>query len=203
MQGSVTVFRSIGDLVFDATFEESHTSELEVTDNPTETGVVVSDHAFMKPLRVSVTAGVSDVLLPSGNPDYGGGEGRSQTAFELLSALQKEAEPFDVQTGLRVYENMVCTSIRTSQNKDSSGIFYFQAELREVLIVSTESASYPPVKAGATQQQASKPVNKGEQQGKQVGSSQGKNPNNGTGASQSSSSRAAGSALHAITGGIK
>lgn len=166
MSEQVTVFRSIGDLVFDATFVEDHTSELEVTDNPIETGALVSDHAFMKPLRLTITAGVSEVLLPSGNPDYGDGAERPTTAYELFSALQQEREPFDVQTGLRIYENMMCINFQSRQDKDTAGIFYFTAQLREVLIVDTETTTYPPRKAGATAQQASKPKSKGEQQGK-------------------------------------
>lgn len=162
----VTVFRSIADLVFDATFVEDHTSELEVTDNPIETGALVSDHAFMKPLRLSITAGVSAVLLPSGNPDFGTGEERPTTAYELFSELQKEREPFDVQTGLRIYENMMCINFQARQDKDTAGIFYFTAQLREVLIVDTETTTYPPRKAGATAQQANKTKAKGEQQGK-------------------------------------
>ncbi|MDQ7745451.1 phage baseplate protein [Hydrogenophaga pseudoflava] len=176
----VTVFRAIGEMEFDATFMEDHTSDLEVTDNPIETGALVSDHAFMRPLRVEITAGVSDILTPSGNPAYGGGSGRAQTAYQLLTELQKSAEPFIVQTGLKVYENMVCESIRTAQDATSAHILYFVASLREVLIVETESTTYPPRAAGATTQQASKQVNRGETQGKQVGSSEGQNPNNGT-----------------------
>ena len=53
----------MGSFVFDAVFEETHEADLEVTDNPVETGVVVSDHAFMKPLRVKISAGVSDTPL--------------------------------------------------------------------------------------------------------------------------------------------
>lgn len=166
MSEQISIFRSIGDLVFDATFSEAHTSELEVTDNPTETGVLISDHAFMKPLKLTITAGVSSVLLPSGNPAYGDGDERPTTAYELLCDLQREAEPFDVQTGLRVYENMVCLSINTQQDKDSAGIFYFVASLREVIIVDTETVSYPPRKAGPTQEQAGKTKEKGEKQGK-------------------------------------
>lgn len=193
----VKIFRSIGDLVFDATFVEDHNSDLEVTDNPIETGALVSDHAFMKPLRLSITAGVSEVLLPSGNPDFGNNTERPTTAYELLSELQKEREPFDVQTGLRVYENMMCINFSASQNKDSSGIFYFTAQLREVLIVNTETTTYPPRKAGATHQQASKVKNRGEQQGK----TDAKTGNSGT--QNGAASKQARSALHAVTGGVK
>lgn len=168
-QQQVAIIRSMGGLVFDAVFEETHEAELEVTDNPVETGVVVSDHAYMKPLRVSLSAGVTDTpLAVSTNDTFASDAGRSRRAFELLTELQKKAEPFDLQTGLKLYQNMVCTSIRTSQDKDSSGALLFTAELREVIIVYTQVVNYPPRKAGATKRQAGAKKDKGEQQGKEV-----------------------------------
>lgn len=168
-QQQVAIIRSMGGLVFDAVFEETHEADLEVTDNPVETGVVVSDHAFMKPLRVKISAGVSDTPLAAVTDDpFASDAGRSRRAFELLTELQKRAEPFDLQTGLKLYENMVCTSIRTSQDKDLSGALLFTAELREVIIVYTQVVTYPPRKPGATKRQAGPKKDKGEQQGKEV-----------------------------------
>ena len=168
-QQQVAIIRSMGGLVFDAVFEETHEADLEVTDNPVETGVVVSDHAFMKPLRVKISAGVSDTPLAAITDDpFASDAGRSRRAFELLTELQKRAEPFAMQTGLKLYENMVCTSIRTSQDKDSSGALLFTAELREVIIVYTQVVTYPPRKPGATKRQAGPKKDKGEQQGKEV-----------------------------------
>jgi hypothetical protein len=166
----VAIIRSMGGLVFDAVFDETHESDLEVTDNPVETGVVVSDHAYMKPLKVTLMAGVSDIVLDDAvtSDPFASDSGRSKRAFELLCDLQKKAEPFDVQTGLKLYTNMICTSIRTSQDKETAGVLVFNAELREVLIVNTQAVTYPPRKAGATKRQAGPKKDKGEQQGKEV-----------------------------------
>lgn len=165
----IAVIRSMGGLVFDAVFEETHESDLEVTDNPVETGVVVSDHAYMKPLRVKISAGVSDSRLNIFSSDpFSSAAGRSRRAFELLTELQKKAEPFDLQTGLKLYKNMICTSVRSSQDKDSSAALLFTAELREVIVVYTQVVQYPPRKAGATKRQAGPKKDKGEQQGAEV-----------------------------------
>jgi hypothetical protein len=170
LTGRVAIIRSVSGFVFDAVFEEDHTAELEVTDNPVETGVVVSDHAYMKPLRVKIKAGVSDAVLNPitrffGADQFSGGTSRSKRAFDLLCELQKSAEPFDVQTGLKLYRNMVCTSIRTSQDSSTSSALIFEAELREVIIVTTEAVSYPP---RSKARQAQKPKDGGEKQGKEV-----------------------------------
>lgn len=165
----IAVIRSMGGLVFDAVFEETHESDLEVTDNPVETGVVVSDHAYMKPLRVKISAGVSDSRLNIFSSDpFESAAGRSRRAFELLTELQKKAEPFDLQTGLKLYKNMICTSVRSSQDKDSSAALLFTAELREVIVVYTQVVQYPPRKSGATKRQAGPKKDKGEQQGTEV-----------------------------------
>lgn len=159
----------MGGLVFDAVFEETHESDLEVTDNPVETGVVVSDHAFMKPLRVSLSAGVSDVVLNpiSASDPFASSSSRPKLAFKLLQELQAKAEPFDLVTGLKLYPNMICTSIRTSQDKDTANVLVFEAELREVLIVNTRTVKYKPT-AAATKRQVAPKKDKGEQQGKEV-----------------------------------
>lgn len=169
MAQSVAIIRSIGGLVFDAVFEEVHETELEVTDTPVESGVLVSDHAYMKPRKVTITAGVSETPLyaPLNDP-FSSNAGRTVKAYELLTALQKLAEPFDVQTGLVLYTNMVCTNIRTMQDKDHVGALLFTASLREVVIVSTETVTYPPRQTGATARQAGPVKKHGEQQGKDV-----------------------------------
>lgn len=181
----VAIVRDFGGLVFDAVFEETHEATLVVTDNPVETGVVVSDHAYMSPLKLTISAGVSDTPLSVWDTTGGDGENyfayadigtdpftsdssRSKKAFEMLTDLQKQAEPFSVQTGLKLYENMVCVSIRTSQDKDSSNVLIFEAELREVIIVSTQSVTYPPRAKGGTARKAGPTKNKGEQQGSET-----------------------------------
>lgn len=162
---SGTIIRSIGSLTFDAVFEESHESDLEVTEFPIETGSMISDHAYMKPLRITIQAGVSDTPLRTlPNDIYASDAGRARKAFDLLTQLQLIAEPFTVQTGLKLYKNMVCTSLRSSQDKNSSCAFYFTATLREVVIVSTETVTYPPRKKGATARQSSAKKKNGEQQ---------------------------------------
>lgn len=168
-QQQVAIIRAMGGLVFDAVFEETHEAVLEVTDNPVETGVVISDHAFMRPLKVTLSAGVTDTPLAVAQSDpFASDAGRSKRAYELLTELQKKAEPFDLQTGLKLYQNMVCTSVRTSQDKDSSGALLFTAEIREVIVVYTQVVKYPPRKAGATKRQAGAKKDKGEQQGSEV-----------------------------------
>jgi hypothetical protein len=154
-----TVIRKLGAFSFDAVFSESHTHELEVTDNPIETGSVVSDHAFMLPIRLTLTAGVSDTPLAEINNDqFAGGQGRSVKAFDLITQLQRFAEPFDVQTKLRLYKNIICTKIDVFQDKENQFALDFTAELREVIIVNTRTVKYKSRKVKKTNNSDSKDV---------------------------------------------
>lgn len=50
----------------DATIEEVHSDDLEITDHPVEQGTVISDHAFKRPAEVIITAAWSDSPNNSG-----------------------------------------------------------------------------------------------------------------------------------------
>ncbi|MBC17082.1 MAG: hypothetical protein CL942_08525 [Desulfovibrio sp.] len=129
--------RSIGGLVMDVTVEENHNDDLEITDHPVENGANVTDHAFMQPPTVSITAGVSD----SGGTSTG--DKRSVEAYEKLLELQKKREPFDLITGKRVYKNMLIRSLSTTTDKETENALIFTAELREVIMATVQAVSIP------------------------------------------------------------
>lgn len=164
----IAILRSVGGLVFDATLRESHTLEIELTENPIELGSEVADHMFVKAKRLTIAAGVSDVTLHPTAQDLFQGPSRSQAALQLLESLQESGEPFSIQTGLKLYTNMMCTVIRADQDKDSDGVFLFEADFKEAQIVTTQTVIYPPRLAGKTTRQASPTIQKGKQQGTQV-----------------------------------
>lgn len=169
MSQRVAILRQVGGLVFDSTFSEKHEVSAEITQNPVETGVNVADHMFMKPRRVTISAGVSDVHLSAiTNDQFSGGSSRSQAAYNLLTQLQASFEPFNVQTGLKLYENFVVKTITCEQDKDTPYAFVFIAELEEVIFVSTQMVTLPPLASGSTQRQAGTPVQRGNVQPTQV-----------------------------------
>src|ERR1700722_20299202 len=54
-----------GAIIAQATVEEMHSDETEITEHPVEQGSTISDHAFSRPSEVIVTCGWSN--SPSGN----------------------------------------------------------------------------------------------------------------------------------------
>lgn len=163
---AIAIVRSMGGLVFDATFKEVHEDTSTVTDNPVETGVSISDHMYRNPRKLTISAGVSNAVLHKGEVQlFASNISRVAEAWKQLRDLKNAAEPFDVQTGLDLYSNMVCTSLKTEQDKETGQVLYFDAELREVIIVNTQTVTYPLRKKGATKRQAGAVKDKGEQQG--------------------------------------
>lgn len=133
--------RSIGGLTMDVTVEEHHTDDLEITDHPVENGADVTDHAFLLPPSVTITAGVSD--SGGSNSDTSGGDKRSVEAYEKLLELQKKREPFDLITGKRVYKNMLIRSLSTTTDKETENALIFTAELRQVIMATIQVVSIP------------------------------------------------------------
>ena len=48
--------RNIGGIYAQITIEEQHTDEVQITDHPIEQGAPVSDHAFKRPISVTINA---------------------------------------------------------------------------------------------------------------------------------------------------
>lgn len=153
-EGAVTVItrRNIGGLNLDVTVSETHTDEMEITEHPVEQGAPVNDHAYMRPSELRISAGH-------------GKEGKqsAQDMYDKLLDLQKKREPFDVYTGKRVYKNMLIQSLSVTTDKSTENVLMFDADLREVVIVKTETTRVPAsrqkgggAKTGSPQQTGTK-----------------------------------------------
>lgn len=78
-------------------------------------------------------------------PDFGlnqwigsDGDNRVQKCYADLLACQKSGETIDIQTGIRLYQNMLIQSIGVNQSQDGSATFTITA--REIIIVDTQTA---------------------------------------------------------------
>lgn len=129
--------RSIGGLILDVTVSERHEDELEITGHPVEQGAEITDHAFVKPVRVTIEAGHSD----SGGSSSG--DSRSVETYEALLALQKKREPFDLVTGKRVYSNMLIKTLSVTTDISTEHVLMVRAELQEVIITTIQTVEVP------------------------------------------------------------
>lgn len=147
--------RGIGDLpIAQATIEEVHNDELEITDQPVEQGAMITDHAFKRPAECIITCGYSNSpgssallgsLFGAATGTVGGiaslltGNSVSQVndIYQKFLALQVLREPFDVYTGKRFYTSMLIKSLREVTNKETENALVLVVHLRQIIIVPT------------------------------------------------------------------
>lgn len=161
--------RSIGDFVLDATIQEDYQSVVSITEFPVEFGASINDHRIILPQIYLVSGRVSDTpFRDDGQWVNSADETRSAAAFAAFRELQTTGEPIDVQSGLKLYENMVIIDIRCTQDPATARTFDFTAILQEVIITETEIVQITVPEEGATEEQASKTVNQGEAQAEEL-----------------------------------
>lgn len=141
---TLVVSRTFGTFAFDAVFNESHSVTANVTEHPLQTGAPISDHAYLNPVEIPISIGMSDAATELGTI-AGGSADRSVTAYSKLLQLMASFEPVTLITRLTTYENMLITSIAadddyTTQHALKATIIFKQIEVAEVSTVSIQSA---------------------------------------------------------------
>jgi hypothetical protein len=130
---------NIGGVVLDATLSEDHTYNSRVTSYPIENGKIISDHIINDPETVQITGIVTDTplsILSSFN--------RSISAFNRLIQIHNNRERVTVVTGIKVYTNMVMTSLQVPRNVQTGQSLTFVIELQKVLLDSTVKLALDP-----------------------------------------------------------
>lgn len=111
LQQLIFVKTNVGGWFFDAFLRMEHTSSLEITKHPVQTGAAITDHSYINPSVLVMEIGMSDVSASIVNGQFEGGWSRSATAYEILLELQKQRVPMQVITRLRNYQNMLVETI--------------------------------------------------------------------------------------------
>lgn len=108
---TMIVSPTYGRMVFDAVFSTDHSASLTVTQHPVQSGASVADHSFMEPDEVSIEIGMTDVAAIAS-----GGASRSVNAYTQLRSIMELREPITLVTRLKVYRNMLITSISAPED---------------------------------------------------------------------------------------
>lgn len=130
--GRKYVRSNIAGIFLDATLNEDHNYISRVTQFPIESGEIISDHIINEPETLSLSGIVSDsplLFLSSFN--------RSTDAFNRLVRIHELKERITVVTGIKVYENMVMTSLSVPRNAESGQSLAFSMEFQKILLDST------------------------------------------------------------------
>ena len=123
---------NIGGYFFDGFMQVDHNIELEVTENPVETGAAVVDHAYVKPATVTMKVMMSDVHQSLYPGQFTGTRFRSTNAWHTLTKLQGDRIPFSIFTRLGLYENMLITNLSASDTADTFRALSATVTLREI-----------------------------------------------------------------------
>lgn len=164
----------IDTIAVQATFEETSTDMVTVTDHPVEAGAQISDHAYYRPAELRMHCGWSNssatslvgavsTLFSGGGlsqfaglsqldgsapPVSGGGMSVSDyvsSIYTQLLSLQQSLQPFTVTTSIRQYTNMMLTSLVLTRDQKTSQALMVTASFRQVIIVNTVSTVLAPI----------------------------------------------------------
>ena len=139
-------------MIFDSVIREKHQFHIEITKNPVETGQSLSDHAYVAQVPLELEIAVSDTPfvdatgLPMHGQTWTSGQStrRSVVAWQAILDRAASFAVFDVQTGLKLYQNMMFQDGSAEQKKDSAGILRATIQLIPVQFATTATVVYPP-----------------------------------------------------------
>ena len=129
--------------------------------------------ATVSPIASSVLSGaaaVSNLLNPSAGSS-GSFSGGSMAAsdyvagiYSQLLQLQESRQPFTVTSGLRVYNSMLLQSLRVRRDQRTQYVLNVQATMRQIILVSTQTATLAPQANQANPASTAGTTNAGQQQ---------------------------------------
>lgn len=164
--GIIRPRRSIGGIVADITIEERGIDEVAVTRHPVEKSADISDHAYSLPPRLALRvawspSGSSAGGSPFGEiPDYGDPV-PLQTIYDQLLAMKDAVQLIEVQTGKRLYEDMLITSIGLVTDADTENALFITLELEHIILVETQTVEVPANNVQAQPKKTANTLNAG------------------------------------------
>ena len=120
--------KRIGTLGLDVVSVELLTLDSTVTENPIESGSMVSDHVINMPQTLRIEAILS---------------GDTQRKYDEIKQIRAAREPLIVVTGLDVFENMCIESITINRTRATGESLPVAIDLREVVIVRGQVSDIP------------------------------------------------------------
>lgn len=139
VQELILVKTNIGGMFFDAFLRLDHTSKLNITSHPVQTGANISDHAYLEPKQITIEIGMSDVAKDLITNQFSGGWSKSVTAYQKLRELQASRVPLDVLTRLGIYRNMLIETITAPDDYRTLSGLKATITMKEVLVASVQT----------------------------------------------------------------
>jgi len=120
---------------------------------------------------LGVASGISSLLTNPGAGSSGSFTGGAMAASDYVAGiysnllqLQESRQALSVTSGLRVYDSMLIQSLRVRRDQRTQYVLNVQAVLRQIIIVSTQTATLAPQANQANPASTADLVNTGAQQ---------------------------------------
>lgn len=142
---SIGPTRSFGGITGYITISENAVDALEITQQPVQQGAAVSDHAFKKPITLSIQIqfkSANIISLVSGTS-----MSLAQT-YQSLLALQTPIPPntletFSVVTPKRTYANMLLATLGQTTDKKTENVLSITCTFQEVIMAPVAGTIVP------------------------------------------------------------
>lgn len=127
----VSVNTATTKIVADAVIRELHEDELEVTEQPVEAGAAITDHAYKLPSSLELEYGWARASKQNVQLD----PSFLKALYDQVLGLQVNRILCTVNTGKRIYTNMLVRRIVTESDKEQENILWLKLLMKEVLVV--------------------------------------------------------------------
>ena len=158
------IIRDINGFIAEVTVTEQHTDDLTITQHPVERGAAITDHAFKMPSQLTVDIGYSAAYTK-----LAGYDSLSSLYAQFLN-MQASATLLTVQTGKRLYNNMLIKSLRVKTDQQTENVLDISLQLQEVILVDVITNQYPPTGSQSNPESTASTKNTGQKAIQQVGS---------------------------------
>lgn len=133
---------SLGGVQFDAIIKRERSYEADVPEYPTEGGFYVADSILRRPLRLTVTAFISDTPV-TWKSLFWNTKGRKNRVIKELEDLYFAGKPVSFETSSKVYPNMAIASLVVPEEAEMKNAVEVQIELKQVMITETKTTTIP------------------------------------------------------------
>ena len=127
-EDELTGLPTLTSLVFDLILSESHSFQSSVSNRPVEDGSIITDHIQNGLENGSFTGLITNfsILTP------GFISNRAQDAFDMMNRLWKEKTVFTFVSVLKVYKNIVITSLSVKRSGDTGEANAFDISFQKI-----------------------------------------------------------------------
>lgn len=159
-------------IIAQVTVEEVHEDDTEITDHPVEQGAAISDHAFVMPSGLVVTAGFSNspsitgplnqllgaaanaspaVQAVVGAAEFAGGvinllspsQSSINQTYQGLLVERANRTLFTVSTARRIYQNMLIKGLVLTTDQKTENSMLIRITFRQILMATTQTVTVP------------------------------------------------------------